>query len=392
MNVVHLLASPFVGGPERQALGLAETLRPEWTTVFLSFSERGLTRPFLAHARQSGFEAIELKANAPHLFRAAAEVAGHLSRAKARLLLCSGYKPDVVGWLASRRTGTPALAIAHGWTSATWKVRCNEAIDRWVMRRLTGVVAVSEAMAQRVRRAGVPPERVVTIRNAVQTDLFDARDPAARTQLLALFPHPPDQIVVSAGRLSPEKGFDILVAAAARVRQQVPGAGFVLFGDGPLRQALETQVAAAGLSGWFVFAGFRPDVARFLPWADLAVLSSRTEGLPVFVLEAMASHLPVVASAVGGTPEVVTEGVTGFLVPTGDPRRLAQRIVEVLQASPAARRALGLAGRQRIDADFSFTHQATHYRHLFARLLEPPVACGHDSAVREGTVSSGRGA
>jgi glycosyltransferase involved in cell wall biosynthesis len=392
MNVVHLLASPFVGGPERQALGLAEALLPEWRTTFLSFAERGLARPFLAQARATGFEAIELKSNAPWLFHCAAEVAAHLSRVRADVLLCSGYKPDLAGWLAGRRLGIPVLGIAHGWTGATWKVRLNERVDRWVMRRLTRVVAVSEAMARRVGAAGVPRERVETIRNAVQTGPYDVVDPGARSEMQGWFAQPPQRIVAAAGRLSPEKGFDVLVAAAALVRQQVADAGFVLFGDGPLRRNLEAQVAAAGLADRFVFAGFRQDVSRLLPAADLAVLSSRTEGLPVVVLEAMAARLPVVATAVGGTVEVVTDGVTGFLVPSENPEALAQRMVAVLREGPAFRKDMGSAGRQRVDADFTFASQASAYRRLFARLPASPAPPGARFAqAAQASILSGRG-
>jgi glycosyltransferase involved in cell wall biosynthesis len=363
MNIVHLMASPFVGGPERQVLGLAASL-PEDRTTFLSFAERGLCRAFLDEARRQGFESVELKANFPRLLRAAREVAGHLRRLNADVLCCSGYKPDVIGWLAGRLAGVPVLAIAHGWTAATFKVRCNEWLDRRVMRWMDAIVCVSEAQAVRVRQAGVAVSRVHVIRNAVHTAPFDSPNPEYRERLHGLFAEPPRRIVVAAGRLSPEKGFDHLIEAAAQVTREDPGIGFVLFGDGPLREALARQVADRGLSKCFILAGFRADVQSFLLWADLAVLSSHTEGLPVIVLEAMAAGLPVVATAVGGTPEVVEEGATGYLVPPGDPTALAGRIRAAL-ACEAERQAMGQRGRQRVQREFTFAAQAAAYRRLF---------------------------
>jgi glycosyltransferase involved in cell wall biosynthesis len=370
MNVVHLMASPFVGGPERQALGLARALLPDCRTTFLSFRERGLSEPFLNLAHGSGFEAVALEHNASGFWRAAAEIAGHLRRAGAGVLLCSGYKPDVIGWLAARRARVPAVAIAHGWTAATLKVRLNELLDRMVMRHMDAVVGVSSAQAERCRRAGVSPRRLVVIRNAVDPAPFDRPDPAARAELLGLFPSPPERVVVSAGRLSPEKGFEVLIDAAARVVAADGGTGFVVFGDGPLRGELAAHVAArgAGLQARFVLAGFRADVARFLPQADLAVLSSHTEGLPVMVLEAMAARLPVVATRVGGTPEVVIDGVTGDLVPPGDPAALAECLRHVLANEPR-RRDMGRRGRERVDKEFTFARQAEQYRRLFERLV-----------------------
>src|SRR5205823_5231641 len=160
-------------------------------------------------------------------------VADHLRRVRADVLCCNGYKPDVIGWLAARRAGVPVVAIAHGWTAATWRVRLNEWLDKRVMRRADAVVCVSEAQAAKVRAAGAG--HVVVIRNAIDAARFDDPDPEYRRKLLAFFPVPPDRVVAAAGRLSPEKGFDQLIEAAARVTRAAAGAGFVLFGEGPLR-------------------------------------------------------------------------------------------------------------------------------------------------------------
>src|SRR5438046_56109 len=107
MHIVHLMASPFVGGPERQVLGVARHLRPSVRTTFLSFAERGLARPFLNEARDQGFEAIELRHNAPRILASIAEVAGELRTRGADLVCCNGYKPDLIGWRAARRAGVP---------------------------------------------------------------------------------------------------------------------------------------------------------------------------------------------------------------------------------------------------------------------------------------------
>src|SRR2546423_969641 len=103
MNIVQLAASPFFGGPERQMLGLARALPSAYRTTFLSFAERGLSGPFLERVRAAGFQAITLRENAPHLFRAAREVAEYLRQLRADVLCCNGYKPDIIGYLAGRR-------------------------------------------------------------------------------------------------------------------------------------------------------------------------------------------------------------------------------------------------------------------------------------------------
>ena len=127
------------------------------------------------------------------------------------------------------------------------------------------VVCVSEGQAEKVRRAGVRPDRVVVIRNAVRAERFDHADPADRGMLEAMFPQAPERIVGSAGRLSPEKGFGVLVEAAAIVARSDPGAGFIHFGDGPLREAISRRIGELGLERRFILAGFRDDLDRFLP-------------------------------------------------------------------------------------------------------------------------------
>jgi glycosyltransferase involved in cell wall biosynthesis len=173
--------------------------------------------------------------------------------------------------------------------------------------------------------------------------------------------------VGAAGRLSPEKGFDRLIAAAGAVTRAEPDTGFVVFGDGPLRGALAAQIAERGLQDRFVLAGFRTDLQRLLPQLDLAVLSSLTEGLPVVLLEALAAGVPAVSTAVGGVPEVIEDGVHGYLVPPNDPGALARRILDALR-DDAARRAMGERGRQRVREQFTFATQSVPYQRLFERL------------------------
>lgn len=368
MHLVHLMASPFVGGPERQVLGLARALPPGWRSTFLSFAERGLARPFLERARAEGFGAIELQENFPRLDRAVREVASHLRSLEGHVLCCSGYKPDLVGWRAARRVGIPVVGIAHGWTGVTLRVRLWEALDALVMRRFDAVVCVSRAMAERVQRTGISLKSIAIIRNAIDPAPFAAANRAdARRVVEAHFASPPRWIVGAAGRLSVEKGMDVLVAAARLLCHQLPRAGVVIFGEGPMRSALEEQIRQHELTGKVILAGFRSDLETILPGLDLFVQSSHTEGLPVAVLEAQAAAVPVVATAVGGTPEVVLEGRTGHLVPPANPSALAERIAATLQEDDR-RREMACAARQVVQEDFTFAAQAAQYQELLARL------------------------
>jgi glycosyltransferase involved in cell wall biosynthesis len=372
MNIVHLTASTFFGGPERQMLGLASALPETYRTAFLSFAEGKRSRPFLAAARRRGFEAAALAYDTPHLRKAVAELAAHLEGWRADVLCCHGYKANLLGRLAARRRSVPVVAVSRGWTGESLKVRLYEAIDRLHLRWMDRVVCVSEAQAARVRPGGVRPDRLRVIRNAVDPERFYDPEPHFRTKLLRCFKQPPARVVGAAGRLSPEKGFGVLVAAAERVWKREPSAGFVLFGDGPCRARLQRQIQAAGLAGTFVLGGFRADLDRLLPHLDLLALPSFTEGLPNVVLEAFAAGVPVVASAVGGVPEVVEDGANGYLVRAGDADALADRICRAFESEDRLRD-MGLNGRQRVHDDFTFAAQARQYQRLFEELKSGPA-------------------
>jgi glycosyltransferase involved in cell wall biosynthesis len=160
----------------------------------------------------------------------------------------------------------------------------------------------------------------------------------------------------------------VLVEAAVAIARENPDVGFIHFGDGPLRGELTRRVEEFSLGRRFLFGGFRADLHRVFRHLDLFVLPSFTEGLPVVVLEAFASGVTVVATAVGGTPEVVSEGVNGRLVPPGDPRALSQRIIETL-ADDRARLAMGERGRRLVLDRFTFASQNLLYQDLVNQLI-----------------------
>jgi glycosyltransferase involved in cell wall biosynthesis len=346
MNVVHLTASTFHGGPERQMLGLAAA-SPSDRYTFISFAEGDRCRSFLTRVRREGFEATSLQNDTPHLRAAARELTANLERTRADVLLCHGYKANLLGRIAARRRGIPAVAVSRGWTGESRRVRVYEALDRLHLRWMDQVVAVSEAQAAKVRRCGVRPERLRVIHNAIDVERFTGPDSTYEGKLRRLFRTPPKHIVGAAGRLSPEKGFEVLADAAARVRRRDSSVGFVVFGDGPCRERIARQIAAAGIGNAFVLAGFRADLDQFLPYFDLFVLPSYTEGLPNVVLESFAAGVPVVAA--------------------GDPQALADRILQALACEDRLRD-MGLHGRQCVVERFTFAAQSRRYGQLFQEL------------------------
>ncbi|MFM8272619.1 MAG: glycosyltransferase, partial [Gemmata sp.] len=307
MNLVHLTASTFFGGPERQMLGLALALPEHVRTTFATFPEGGRGGAFLDEVRKHGFATARLKRDFPNVFATAAEVTEVLRATACDVLICHGYKAHILGRLAARRAGVPAVAVSRGWTGETRKVKAYEWLDRRHLRFMDHVVCVSEGQAEKVRRwCGASARKVSVIRNSARLSAFERADPAARTRLCGFFRGAAvSQVVVGAGRFSPEKGFGVLVEAAQTICRDNAGAGVVVFGEGSLRGKLERRVAELGLTGRVVLPGFRTDLDSLIGAADVVVLPSYTEGLPNVALEASAAGVPVVATAVGGTPEAI---------------------------------------------------------------------------------------
>ncbi|WP_152054000.1 glycosyltransferase [Tautonia marina] len=368
-TILHLTASTFFGGPERQMLGLADALPPGYATRFALFREGGRAEAFLERLRASRHAATVLEHDTPQFAAAIAELSKVIRADRVDLLCCHGYKAGLLGRMAARRVGVPVIAVSRGWTYESLKVNLYEGLDRLNLRGFDRVVCVSEAQARKVRRVGVPRRKIVVIPNAIDVSRFATPDPAARAELEALFPRPIHHLVGAAGRLSPEKGFDLLIDAAATVLRHAPDTGFVLCGEGGQRATLERRIADRGLQERFLLLGLRPDLDRLLPAFDLLAQSSWTEGMPNVLLEAGAAGVPVVATAAGGTAEIVVDGQTGWLVPTGDASALADRIGLTL-GDTLRRTNLGRNARQQVRGRFDFVNQARAYVELVDRLTD----------------------
>jgi glycosyltransferase involved in cell wall biosynthesis len=375
MNLVHLTASTFFGGPERQMLGLALAVPDSVRTTFAAFPERGRGGAFLDEVRKHDFATVPLKNDFPNVPATVREVVELLRATTCDVLICHGYKAHLLGRLAARRAGIPVVAVSRGWTGETSKVKLYEWLDRRHLRFMDHVVCVSDGQAEKVRRwCRVPAKRVSVIRNSARLGAFETSEPAARARLLGFFPGGTavSQIVLGAGRFSPEKGFGVLIEAAAAICSEHPSAGVVLFGEGALRGEFEHRLTKLGLTKKVVLPGFRTDLDALIGGADVVVLPSYTEGLPNVALEASAASVPVVATAVGGTPEAIADGASGFLVPPGRPQAIASKVNELLR-DPALRSRFGAAGRTRMRELFTFQAQAAAYLRLLHTLCPTPV-------------------
>ena len=199
---------------------------------------------------------------------------------------------------------------------------------------------------------------------------FNENRTKVRQEILKEFDIPPHGlIVVSAGRLSPEKGHRFLIDALASIKAEIRDTYFVFCGEGVCQPELENRARELGVLSHCRFVGFRRDMPRIYQAMDFLVLPSLTEGLPNVVLEAFAYERPVVATAVGGVPEVVVDGENGWLVPSQDPEKLAAAITKMIRDSESRKR-MGKAGRKKVEREFTFDAQTPQLVEIYRKMLE----------------------
>jgi glycosyltransferase involved in cell wall biosynthesis/peptidoglycan/xylan/chitin deacetylase (PgdA/CDA1 family) len=220
------------------------------------------------------------------------------------------------------------------------------------------LVANSHAAARQLESDGVPEEKIRVVANGIDTDRFPERRYSERPKRIAMV-----------ACLREGKRVDILIDAAPRVLAQHPDAEFLIVGDGPCREQLASLAQATRVADRFQFLGHRDDVPALLADADLFVLPSESEAFPNAIIEAMAAGLPVVATSVGGIPELVNEGVTGRLVPPGNAYAIADALIELLDA-PERAASFGRAGRRTVEQAYSFDRMVEQFETLYLEGLE----------------------
>jgi glycosyltransferase involved in cell wall biosynthesis len=273
-----------------------------------------------------------------------------------------GYRPDVIDGLAARGLGIPVVTTVHGFTGGDRKNRIYEWLQRRVYRFFDAVVAVSGRLAAELVAAGISSPKVHTIPNAWGETSVQLERTAAR-QALGLGE---DGFQIGwVGRVSQEKGPDTLLEALPHLGR-LPYTLSIL-GDGGERERLERETSSIPkLARRVNWHGIVPDAGRYFPAFDLFILSSRTEGTPIALFEAMAAGVPIIATTVGGVPDMLS-AAEALLIPPEDPSALAQAIQLVYDDPPGAA-ARALAARARLDAEFAFEPWLGRYEALYRRL------------------------
>ncbi|MEQ1869339.1 MAG: glycosyltransferase [Vicinamibacterales bacterium] len=279
------------------------------------------------------------------------------------------YKTDLLAWLLWQRGGPIALSTAHGWTGHSGRERhVYYPLDKYLLSRFPKVIAVSSEIRHELIRHGANPDRVVTILNGIDHERF-RRDPSRRLPMRhSLGLEDGDIVIGSVGRLEPQKRFDLLIEAVSALRERIPRLKLVIAGAGSLQAELAACVKQCHVEDRCLLLGHRDDVVDLHHAFDLYVQSSDYEGTPNSVLEAMALETPVVATDVGGTAELIRDGVDGLIVPPDNQQALVEGIASLVADRQKAADA-ATSARRRVETVLSFNTRMASVESVYTELI-----------------------
>lgn len=364
-RVMHVVLSLVPGGTEGLVVELCRRLPPRFDVTVCCLDGEGA---WAEGVRARGVEVVALHRAAgfrPSIGRRIAEIAEARS---VDVLHCHQYSPFVYGWIAARFNPRLKLVYTeHGRLSdapPSWKRR----LVNPILSRFPGaIVSVSHELRDYMATARFPRERVQVIHNGIAPRLpATGLDRIRARRALGL--EDDGLTFITVARLDPVKDLTTLLDAFSIVRRAHPHARLVIVGDGPERERLELRSAAPDLDGSVVFAGYHADARALLPAADVYVCSSISEGVSITILEAMAAALPIVATEVGGTPEVLPGGRGGALVPSRNPEALAAEML-AMAADQRRRDESGAAARERLLEGFTVERMIHDYAALYRRVI-----------------------
>lgn len=369
LRILHLIASNFVGGPEKQILHHArDTRNAHYEVIVGSFQDQPELPEILTFAHRYGIETVSIPGGIrPGLVD---DLSEYLRKAHIDLLCTHSYKANVVGHFAAKHAKVPWVPFVRGFTAETWQVSLYERLERSLLVRSPWVVCVSPAQARELGRLRRGRRSPLIIQNAVLApresclaqESVPSREDLGFTQRSFVFG--------SAGRFSREKGHRHLLDAFALLHKMVPDQPLelLLLGEGREESALRLQAQRLGIEPRVCFAGFQRKPAPWMKVMDCLVQPSLTEGTPNSVLEAMFLGVPVIATAVGGVPDIIQHGETGLLVQPGSPSAMAESMKKMVR-SAVLRRQLALDAKHHVERNFSPQRQRALLEMLYRNLI-----------------------
>jgi glycosyltransferase involved in cell wall biosynthesis len=352
LRVLHLRDSPWIDGPGRTILETASHIDRTRIDYHVGafVVEAGESHPLIEEMRRRGLPVHEVVDDGSSLREVAERVTTLIDKLSIDILHTSEFRSNAIGLICRKQRSIRLVSTAHGWIANDMRGKVKTFLDRVLLRRFDRVILVSQAMRRRLPRWWTPDSRVRILRNALVFERFGSDSRKAPRPMLD---SARDITLLNVGRLSAEKGQRLLLRAIAALAPEYPRLRLVFAGTGPLESELRKLTVQLGVTDRVRLIGYITDMSNVYSHAELVVQSSFTEGLPNVILEAAYLGVPIVATDVGGTAEVIEHGVSGWLI---RPRSLKQMVAGIRHflEHPARFAAMTRAARARIEKEFSF--------------------------------------
>ncbi|MCK4463107.1 MAG: glycosyltransferase [Candidatus Omnitrophica bacterium] len=369
IGILHLISSNGFFGAEKVLLDIAcfNKQNEKVVTVAALQNSHNPHKEVIEEAGKIGIETAVFDSFGKIDFRMIAQIKRYIKQKGIEIIHTHNYKSDIIGFLTTRFTKTRWVATNHVWHGTDAKLRIYEMIDGFILRFADEVVAVSDEIKADLIKKGVKPNKVKRIHNGINVTNFEF--PPQVTKLKNEFGIKDKEVVITTvGRLSPEKGHAVLLEAAEKIIKEKPNTKFLIVGDGPLKDSLQSLVHRRNLEGRVIFTGLRTDISDIFSISDIYVNSSYVEGLPLTILEAMSAHLPVVATRAGATPQVISHNQNGILVDCGDAEALATGVYRLIASAEERRRLAEQASRD-VRENFSIDRMGREYSDVYEEVL-----------------------
>lgn len=370
INILHLVNGLAIGGAEKKLLDLVRsTDKEKYNVVVCSVGQGG---PLQKEFEKLNLKVIVFRKKFAFDFSLIFKVARLIREEHIDIVQTTLLYADLIGAIAAKIAKVPIVisweTVSHG-ANDCLRVKLRHKLGyRFAMKFVKKIVAVSnETRDSIIKSRGIQSDKLLTIHYGVDLRKYNGADGATNKKELGISGDAP--VIGIVARLEEVKGHKYFVQAIPKLIEKFPNIKCILIGDGSLRKSLETQVEELNLKSCFHFLGFRDDVQAWLNAMDIFVLPSISEGLPNVVLEAMACKKPVIATAVGGIPEAVIDGVTGSLIPPRDSDAIAQAISKLLENDKLTEE-LGSKSRLRVEEEFSLEREVSEFEKLYEFCFE----------------------
>jgi len=353
MNIMHVVLSLEYGGLEKVAIDLASYLNNGKHKVIICCLDR--LGELAKEAEKRGVKVIFIKRKPGIDFSLPFRLSKVFKDEEIDIVHTHNHAAMLYGTLGARLAGIRAIFnTIHGREK---KIK-NKTIWSMAWKMNSMIITISQdAKRELVKNSGINPEKIGVIYNGIDISRFKKSDADSN-------------VIGTVSRLSQEKDNFTMLEAFKIISSRLDNVSLVIAGDGPLKESLKAKVESLKLEEKVIFLGFRNDIPEVLSGFSVFALSSLTEGISISLLEAMASGKPVVATNVGGNPEVVSDGETGLLVPPKEPDKMAEAIIKILSDRDMAKR-MGEAGRKGVEEKFSLERMVKEYQEIYEATRTP---------------------